>query len=253
MFWNLKEWLAFRQADRIITTSEFSKERIIYHKKLDARLVHVIPAGVGEAFHPADVTNETIEILNRYKILPGKFLLYVGGISPHKNLLALARVFRELKKDATFGQYKLVLAGDYESDSFLSSYSEVRNFLEQSGLRDEIVFTGYITDSDLAHLYRTAILFVSPSLEEGFGLPPVEAMACGTPVVSSTGGSLPEIIGEAGEFFDPRDAGALLHALQKVLMDAEYRQKLRLRGLERSKLFTWERAASMTLAIFDSM
>ena len=137
----------------------------------------------------------------------------------------------------------LVLVGDYAGDVFRTCYQELREQAAASGVADRVHFTGYVSDEDLAHLYAACQAFVFPSYLEGFGLPAVEAMACGAPVVASDRGSLPEVLAGAGELFDPDDTSALVACLRRVLGDADYREELRSRGLKRAAGFSWERSA----------
>ena len=173
---------------------------------------------------------------------------HVGGISPHKNLGRLVDAFEALSLNPSVADVRLVLVGDYAGDVFHSDYPRLKEQIESLGLSHRVTLTGFVPDDDLVHLYNAAQLLVFPSLEEGFGLPAVEAMACGTPVVASDRGSLPEIVGEAGLLFDPMDAHAIERALESVLRDDDLRAGMAQRGLARSSLFTWENAARRTIA-----
>ena len=248
-FWNLKERAALWQADRIITVSNYSKEQIAIHRKINRSKIDTVSEAPGKEFEklPPDPS-----VLAQYKIKTGEpYLLVVGGISPHKNLRALVKVFCRLKE--IFPDLKLVLAGDYEKDSFFSDFQEITELAKNLRIVDHIVFTGYIPDLQLAQLYSSATLFVFPSLQEGFGLPAVEAMACGAPIVASRAGSLPEIIGDAGEFFDPSDLQGMFDLIAELLRDEPRRSALAQKGLERAKQFDWKMAAEQAIKIFEKM
>ena len=176
-----------------------------------------------------------------------KFLLYVGGISPHKNLNTLIDALNRLD------DIKLILVGDYKDDPFFSAYPALKKQVEELGLTDKITFAGFVEDVDLAYLYNAATLVVLPSLEEGFGLPAVEAMACGTPVAASNRGSLPEVLGNAGVFFEPLDVDDMTAVLKEILSDDVRRAEMKQIGLDRSKDFMWKKAANELLAIFKSV
>ncbi len=254
LFWNLKEKFALWQADRIVTVSEYSKKQIMEYRRVAATRISVISEAPGEEFRTLPHDRKRTEVLSKFGIkLSDHYLLYVGGISPHKNLQFLAGVFKTLTQMGPFSDYKLIFAGDFEKDSFYSDYAALQKILEQMQLLNRVIFTGYVDDSVLAHLYNSAALFIFPSLQEGFGLPAVEAMACGTPIVASNAGSLPEIIHDAGEYFDPADADMALEVTRRVLLDEGLRQEMRRKGLERARLFSWNRAAQQTLDVFDSM
>jgi glycosyltransferase involved in cell wall biosynthesis len=177
----------------------------------------------------------------------------VGGISPHKNLETLILAYFELIKDHSFSDLKLVLVGDYQNDSFYSSYPDLNKLVSGHTFENKIILTGYVSDRDLSFLYNAATLLVFPSLQEGFGLPAVEAMACGTPVVASKAGSLPEILGEAGCFFNPTSASEMANVIKNTLSDDDLREVMRHKGLERAKLFSWEKAAKDLLSIFENL
>ena len=251
-YWNLKRKIALRQADLILTVSENSKRELVTFLGLPERRIRSISEAADPVFTVLPRNGEMQEMLRRYKIEPStRFLLYVGGISPHKNLDALIAAFRELSTDPCFADLKLVLVGDYRDDPFLSAYHSLKRQIRSAALEDRVIFTGFVPDQDLALLYNAAALFVLPSLEEGFGLPVIEAMACGAPVVSSDRGSLPEVLGDAGRFFDPQDTGMLTGILKQVLTDDALRTEMRSKGLQRTPQFTWAKAANDTLAVFE--
>ncbi len=148
---------------------------------------------------------------------------------------------------------KLVLVGDYKDDPFFSAYPALKKQIAELGLDDKVIFTGFVADEDLAYLYNAATLLAFPSLEEGFGLPAMEAMACGTPVAASNCGSLPEVLGAAGRFFDPRDSQNMAWVIEQILADAALRKQMSRDGLRRAENFLWKKAARETLAIFDEL
>jgi glycosyltransferase involved in cell wall biosynthesis len=253
-FWKLKQNLAVRQADLILTVSEYSKRQIIDYFKFPESFIETISEAANPNFGVLPQNGKMAQVLNRFQLNHReRFLLYVGGISPHKNLKVLVDAYDQLIKDLAFSDVKLVLVGDYKSDSFYSAYASLKSHIEQLCLDERVIFTGFISDEVLAYLYNAASLLVLPSLEEGFGLPAIEAMACGTPVVSSNKGSLPEILGQAGHFFDPFRPESICNILQDVLSNDTVRNEMRRFGLLRSKQFTWQAVARKTLSIFDSL
>jgi len=252
LFWKLKQSMAIRQSDLILTVSEHSKREIVEYFGVGSSRVRVITEAARQDFKPLPDSEEMAKVLDRHG-LHHRFLICVGGISPHKNLKTLVTAFHKLTREADLADLKLVLVGDYDGDSFYSDYTALCAHIARLGLTERVVFTGYIEDGDLAYLYNAASLLVFPSLEEGFGLPAVEAMACGTPVVASDRGSLPEIVGEAGRLFDPYDATAMALAICEVLRDDSRRRDMREAGLARAKQFMWAKAAKDTLAIFREL
>ncbi len=253
-FWKMKQSLAFRQADVIATVSEYSKKEIAeYFRVPDAR-IRIISEAARPVFQPLSTTNGFASVLSKYGLALGEsFLLYVGGISPHKNLKTLITAFDRILDAEGGDQPKLVLVGDYENDPFFSAYPELKRLVSDLGLDAKVVFAGYVDDEDLAHLYNAAAMLVFPSFEEGFGLPAVEAMACGTPVAASRAGSLPEILGDAGRYFDPSNVESMAAVIKGLLADKTARGKMRDLGLARSQKFQWKRAAEDAIAIFNEL
>ena len=240
MFWKLKQNLAIRQARRILTVSEYSRGEILRFYHLPERRVALTTEGPHSAFRPLAAE---VRILEKHGIpINRPFFIHIGGFSPHKNLAVLAEAFADI--DGA----NLVLAGDYRGDSFHSGYEPLRRRIDELGITDRVVFPGYVPDEELAVILNVATALVFPSLEEGFGLPAVEAMACGTPVLASDRGSLPEIVGEAGLFFGPNDGTSLSGLMTRLLVDAPQREAMARASLERARQFTWEKAARSTLA-----
>ncbi|MEO6589706.1 MAG: glycosyltransferase family 1 protein [Pyrinomonadaceae bacterium] len=253
-FWKLKQNAAIRQADLIATVSDYSKRQITEYFGLPDSRLRIISEAARPVFKVLPPDAESRDVLARYQLKPDeKFLLYVGGISPHKNLTTLIDAFNRIDKNADQTKIKLVLVGDYQDDPFFSAYPALKKQVAELKLENSVVFTGFISDEDLTYLYNAAMLLVFPSLEEGFGLPAIEAMACGTPVAASNCGSLPEVLGTAGRFFDPRDSQDMAQVIERVLTDDGLRNAMKASGLERVKQFLWQKAAQDTLAVFNEL
>ncbi|MGI8470335.1 MAG: glycosyltransferase family 4 protein [Pyrinomonadaceae bacterium] len=254
MFWKLKQNMAIRQADLILTVSDYSKREIVEYFKLPEPKVRVIIEAARSVFRIIPPNEESAKTLNRYNLNPdGKFLLYVGGISPHKNLNTLIEAFGQIVSGANDSKLKLVLVGDYKDDPFFSAYPALKKQTDELGLADKVIFTGYIEDIDLAHLYNAATVVALPSLEEGFGLPAVEAMACGAPVAASNRGSLPEVLGSAGHFFDPLNVQNMAEVIGQILDNDAERNEMSRAGVIRAQEFLWNKAARDLLNIFDGL
>ena len=247
--WALKEHAAVRWADRVVTVSEASRRDLIAWFRLDEGRVAVVGEGPAPVFRPSKMDTPSREVLSKYHIDPGSpYLLYVGGLSPHKNLPRLIEAFASSAPTGV----RLVLVGDL-GDVFHTHVPELREAIEHFHLGDRAHLAGFVPDADLAHLYRRAYALVQPSLMEGFGLPPVEAMACGTPVLSSTAGSLPEVVGEAGVYFDPTNIEAMADAIGGLIGDPEGRDRLAALALARAGRFTWDSAARSLIECFEGL
>lgn len=254
LFWKMKQRAAIRQADLIATVSEYSKKEIIEYFGLPESRLRIISEAARPVFKVLPKNNGYISTLSKFGLTPDqRFLLYVGGISPHKNLNRLIDAFKQITNANESEQLKLILVGDYKDDPFFSAYPALKQQVADLSLGEKVVFTGFIADEELAYLYNAATLLVFPSLEEGFGLPAIEAMACGTPVAASRAGSLPEVLGPVGRFFDPTNTNEMALVVSDVLSDETSRQRMRSDGLERAKGFRWKRAAEDTLAVFNEL
>ena len=230
-------WAAVRRSDRILTVSEASKRDILHFFNVSAAKVEVIPNGIDERFRLVPSDEEIARVRERY-LLHDPFLLYAGNIKPHKNIERLIEAFHLLRQRG-HDQLRLLIIGNE-----VSKYPTLRRTVHRFKLHTYVRFLGFVPDQMLAVLYRLADVFVFPSLYEGFGLPPLEAMASGTPVVTSNVSSLPEVVGDAAVLVDPYSAASIAEGIQQVLSDPVLRQTLAARGLARAREFSWEASVS---------
>jgi len=232
-----------RRASAVLTVSEFSKRDIVERFHVPPQKVVVAYNGVDPMYQPLHDAARLAAVRARYGT-GERFLLFVGALKPNKNLKRVVEAYVRLRRaDALRHRLVLVGAGDGSDDATFAS-------IRGSGYAGDIIFTGHVSDEDVVSLYNAAEVFVHPSLFEGFGLPPLEAMACGTPVITSNTTALPEVVGEAAVQVDPLDVEALAGALARVTGDAGLRGELRARGLERAGQFTWEKTARQTLRVY---
>ncbi len=234
-----------RRASRIIAPSEWTKQEIVEQLGVNPEKIRVIYEAAREGMKPLEPQLYQ-SVLDKHQIRR-PYLLYVGTIEPRKNLLTLIRAYDELLK-TTPHRPRLVLCG---GRGWL--YDEVFKLVEDLKLQDSVHFTGYVDDADLPALYSAAEAFIYPSFYEGFGLPPLEAMACGTPVITSDVSSLPEVVGKAGLTHAPNDARALTEAMAKLLGDETTREHFKRAGLKQSSNFSWERAARETQSVYNEL
>ncbi len=228
---------AVRTAARVLTVSEASRDDILYFfPKTDPARLDVVPNAIDEAFLVVPSEGELERVRERYQIR-GRFVLYVGNIKPHKNLDRLVKAFAIVKRRPGNRDLKFVVIGEEAA-----GYASLRRAVETAGVRQDVRFFGFVPDPTLAALYRLSEVFAFPSLYEGFGLPPLEAMACGAPVVTSRISSLPEVVGDAAVLVDPRNVEEIAHGIIRVLEDSTLRQTLVARGAERVRRFSWDRS-----------
>jgi glycosyltransferase involved in cell wall biosynthesis len=239
-------WIATHRSSRVLTVSEASKRDILKYFRVPAAKIDVIYNAIDERFGEAPDDEEVARVRERYQ-LNDPFVLYAGNIKPHKNLERLIEAFHELRK-GDLEHVKLLIIGDE-----ISKYASLRRAVHHYKLHKHVRFFGFVPDKTLAVLYRLASVFVFPSLYEGFGLPPLEAMASGTPVITSNVSSLPEVVGDAALLIDPYDASAIAAAMRQVLTEPALREDLRRRGLQRVRDFSWERSVRRVHEIYGEV
>lgn len=235
--------LAARQATHIIAVSHSTKRDLINLLGVPESKITVIYEAAHPLFAPMDKQRARDFVRTHYH-LPDAFILFVGTIEPRKNVPTLLRAYKRLR-DKYKMQLPLVMAG-YRG----WLVEEVDQALAEVQLGDALCFLGSVHNEELVHLYNAASLFVLPSFYEGFGLPPLEAMACGTPVIVSNVSSLPEVVGDAALLVAPDDVEGLAVAMARVLSDTALQEEMRTKGFKRAQTFSWERAARETLAVY---
>jgi glycosyltransferase involved in cell wall biosynthesis len=237
--------LMARAATMVITPSESMKREICDHLHVNAGKIAVTPEAPRPTFRQLPF-EETIEVRKRLGI-EEDFILFVGTIEPRKNLLTLMRAFDEILRHSSL-RPQLVIAG---GEGWL--VGELFSFVERSGISERVRFTGYLSDEALCALYSSCRICVYPSLYEGFGLPPLEAMACGAPVVTSRISAIVETVGSAACLIDPTDAHSLARTLVELWKNEGQRRQLSAAGLQRAAGFSWERTASQTLNVYHDV
>ena len=235
-----------KTADKIITDSNSTKKDLVNYFNIPEEKIKVIFLAADEKFKP--LNNEEINEVKQKYSLNFPFILYVGLLHPRKNIPSLIEAYYKLKLKKDDMEYKLVIAGKNNGKC-----KDIFGTVGRLNLQKDVIFTGYVLDEDLPALYNATDLFVYPSLYEGFGLPPLEAMACGTPVITSNTSSLPEVVGDAGIMVDPYDVDGLADAMHEVLTNDGLREDMIKRGLKRAKMFSWEKCAKETLRVYLSL
>ena len=236
-------WSAAKRSDRILTVSEASKRDILHFFNVPPDKIVVVYNAIDERFWVEPAAEDIARVRERFQLDHG-FVLYAGTIKPHKNLVRLIEAFAELRK-GEFEELKLLIIGDE-----ISKLPALRRAVHSHKLHKHVRFLGFLPDDTLAALYRLAAVFVFPSLYEGFGLPPLEAMASGTPVVTSNVSSLPEVAGDAAVLVDPYDVESIVTGVRRVLTDPALAADLRRKGLVRARDFSWERSVARTHEIY---
>lgn len=238
---------SLKRADMVVTDSEFSRSEIIKYFPWCEKKLRVVPCGVDtKKFYPCD-DKEKIANVKASLGIEGEYFLYLGTIEPRKNLERLIRAYSVFSKNVTNAP-KLVLAG---GKGWL--YDGIFARVKALGLEDKVIFTKYVPAEDMNALMCGSLAFVFPSLYEGFGMPPLEAMACGVPVLTSGAASLPEVTGDCAVIVDPYDIKSIAKGLYRLYKDKELRSRLSREGIERAKEFSWERSAGLLYNIYKEL
>jgi len=233
-----------KRADRIITISEFSKNEIIKYVGYPKDKIDVVYPAVD---HKIYTKSRGKKILKNLNIPPdSRIILYVGSEQPRQNVPNVIKAFSKLKKQIS--DIKLVKIG---RPQFYGAREEILGLVDDLNLTKDVFFIDYVSEEDLPRWYNAADVLVYPCEYAGFGLPPLEAMACGTPVITSNTTSLPEVVGDAGIMIDPHDVDLIADMMYKVLTDSELSEELSKKGIERSKRFNWDNAAKETLRVYE--
>jgi glycosyltransferase involved in cell wall biosynthesis len=235
--------LSAKKANKTIAGSENSKRDIIKILRVPEEKIKVVYIGINDIYRPINDKHKLDSVKTRYDIAD-RFILHVGSLNPRKNIPRLIDAYSRLPAKI-MEEYQLVIAGkrSWRADEIFAK-------AKQFGPEERIAFTGFVAEDDLPLLMNAADLLAFPSLYEGFGIPPLEAMACGTPVIASNTSSIPEIVGDAALLFDPYNVEEMAAAMYRALTDEQLRYELRYKGFERINHFSWEKAARETLALY---
>lgn len=232
------------KADKIITVSYNSQRDLMDYLNVPEEDIEIIYNGVDDIFQPLD--EKTVEELKNRLGLPDEFILSVGGLHPIKNIPRLLQAYYMARKNGL--RHKLVLVG-----GVIDGAQEIFQTLRDLKLGNQVIFTGTVSNDDLVGLYNAADIFIYPCLYAGFGIPPLEAMACGTPVITSCNSSLPEIVGDAAMLVDPYQITDLANTIKILLDDRELKNILVKNGFKRSKMFNWKKTAYQTLKVYKEV
>jgi glycosyltransferase involved in cell wall biosynthesis len=235
-------WKKIHRADRIIVISDFIRNEAIQRFGFSPEKLTTIPLGISREIFRVYEPQDLVPIREKYR-LPENFLLFVGSLEPRKNLERLLLAYQNLD-ESTRNEVKLVLTGfkGWENEKVMSLIRKMKS---------DVMYLGYAPEDDLGKIYNLARAFIYPSLYEGFGLPPLEAMACGCPVVVSNTASLPEVCGDAAYYVDPEDSNSITEGIGLVLRDERLRHALARKGIDRASSFGWEKSAREHLRVFE--
>lgn len=251
--WNTKTLLARKLADRVLTVSQSAKAEIERYLRIPGTQIDVICEGAANVFAPVADSQRLLAARRSVGLgSDARFLIYVGGFAPHKNLVRLLDAFETVLARPESGDLFLVMSGDPKGGGFHSIYEQLCEKMKSSErLSAQVRLPGYVPDTDLAALYSQTIGLVLPSLSEGFGLPALEAMSCGAPVLASAGGAVMEVAGSAGLDFDPVSEASIARAIWRIACDTELRSSLSENAIPETTRNTWELAADLTIAALE--
>ena len=253
LFWNSKVALGRWQADAIVTVSEYSRQGIVDHFKTAPERVFVVGEASDPIFQVLDDPQPSVRLLALGISPGGRSVVYVGGFGPHKNLDALLTAFAALALQHEFADVILIMVGEYEKEVFHSSFQTLKKRVQELGLTNRVIFTGYLTDDDLVILLNLATVLALPSMMEGFGLPAIEAAACGCPVIATKASPLPGLLGEGALYIDPTDVQDLERVLNRVLTSEELRRRMRGAGVAAASRLTWDAAANQLVQVLNQV
>lgn len=255
LFWAIKMKCALWTSQRILTVSNAAKDEIVEYIGADSDIIDLTSEAPGPEF--LQINDEARKLSARQRAgLPADapVIIFVGGLAPHKNLHGFMDGFESALSTGRLRDVHLALIGDFKGAGFFSNYDSLSKRVQANPrMRDRVRFSGYVSDSDLVALYSSALALAMPSYSEGFGLPAIEAMACSAPVLASDRGSLPEVVGDAGIYFDPFDAESISKAIIEIVENDTLRAQLSSNAKARAQSFTWERAAQLTLTHLEAM
>ena len=252
-YWQFKSYLGRLQSNVIITVSDYSKKLIIQHYKVNSKKVYVVGLAPDPIFRFIEnpILTPTLSALGIDR--NSHIIVYVGGFGPHKNVSMLVDVLTRLMRLPDYSDLKCVLVGEYRKEVFYSTAGEIQTRIEEHGLSGRIQFTGYLPDDELVLLLNLSTVLVLPSMMEGFGLPAVEAAACGCPVIATNASPLPSILGRGGLYFDPTKPEELEERLIQVLSASDLRHTMKEAGQKAIQALSWEKSAEQMKAIIDQV
>lgn len=236
---------AAERSDLIITISKSAKSDIIKHFDIDEKKIRIVPPGIDLQKYSYNYTDMELESIREKYNLPQKYILYLGTIEPRKNIERIVKAFKKYKKEVS-DDLKLVIVGKKGW-----KYDNIMKLIES--METDIIITGYIDEDDKIPIYKLAQIFVFPSLYEGFGMPVLEAMASGTPVITSNTSSLPEVAGDAGILVDALNENEIFEAYRKILSDKKLQMEMIQKGLEQAKKFEWKRSVEILEKVYEKM
>ena len=240
--WQAKTRLAIRQADILLTVSDYSREGIARHFQIDSQKIGVVGEAPDVIFKPLHDSSIPPDLEALGVAGDRRLIVYVGGFGPHKNVHSMLQAVQELLSDPAFSDVQIVLVGENQADAFYSEFATLNQFVEQH-LAGQAVFTGYLADDLLVRLLNCARVLVLPSWMEGFGLPAIEAAACGCPVIATRASPLPEILGKSALYITPGEVRELVSHLKTVLSSQEISQCMRQGGIKAVQSMSWDSAA----------
>jgi len=253
LLWAIKMKLARWQASRVMTVSNAAKQEIVEYLKVKADCIDVLSEAADARFKPVVDANQRTDARKRANLpVDARMIVYVGGLAPHKNIPGLLKAFTQTMDEGGVEDVHIALVGDIAGGGFHSHYEELAAMVRADDrLARRVHFTGFVTDNDLVALYSDALAVCLPSFSEGFGLPAIEAMACGVPVLASTQGAIPEVVGDAGIYFDPYNIDQFAAAIHRIASETDTLEQLRKKASERAATFTWANAARLTIASLE--